>query len=63
MEHMLFCETAAIAIPSLCMRLEGQIVYSHSCTFGKFVVVLTVYIAITWNVVMIDGLGLVGECV
>lgn len=44
------------------MRIEGQIVYSHSCTFGKFVVALTVYIAITWNVVMIDGLGLVEEC-
>lgn len=49
-------------ILSLHMRREGQTAYSRSCTFGKFVVVLAVYIAITWNVVMINGLGLVAEC-
>lgn len=29
-------------VSALCIK--GQIVYSHSCTYGKFVVVLTVYI-------------------
>lgn len=34
----------------------------HSCTFGKSVVVLSVYIAITWDAVMSNGLGLGEEC-
>lgn len=31
-------------VSALCIIPKGQIVYSHSCTYGKFVVVLTVYI-------------------